>query len=127
MCVVNCLKIGVLVCSVILILLAIAYFVWISQLDNKASDYGVAVFLYLLAVFLLWVLAAIGIYGAVKEHSKALLLVISILDSFCILFFVFYVCFYFYFCFCYQNKTCFCFLNQKLKNFSLSNKRTNEK
>ena len=34
-----------------------------------------AVFLMLLAVFLLWVLAALGIYGTLKEHLKILLLV----------------------------------------------------
>lgn len=70
MCVAGCLKIAVIVCSVILILLSIAYFVWIAELDPNAADYGVAVFVYIFTAVLLWILAAIGIYGAVKEKPK---------------------------------------------------------
>ena len=70
MCVAGCLKIAVIVCSVILILLSIAYFVWASELDPNASDFGVAVFVYIFTAILLWILAAVGIYGAVKEKPK---------------------------------------------------------
>jgi heme/copper-type cytochrome/quinol oxidase subunit 4 len=61
MCVAACLKIAVIICCVILILMSIAYFVWISELDPDADDYAVAVFVYVFTAVLLWILAVCAI------------------------------------------------------------------